>query len=59
VYLNLYENAITHFRDCLDSRPAEFLREFLPIKAILTTLAGGKRGKINEKWRKKNQKGGG
>jgi len=31
---------------------------FLPIEAVLTTFAGGKRGKTNEKWRKKHRKSG-
>jgi len=32
--------------------------KFLPIEAVLTTLAGGKLGKTNEKWRKFARQGG-
>jgi len=36
----------------------EFCGNFLPIEEGLTTLAGGKRGKADEKWRKIDQNAG-
>jgi len=35
-----------------------FCGKFLSLEAVLTTLASGKRGKTNEKWRKFDQKTG-